>query len=414
MAVDPTSGATPPPRRTPIRSALASPGIARLLLFSVIARLPFGAVTILLVLRTRELGGGYGDAGVVVGSFAVVSGVSEPVISRIVDRIGQTPMLLVTVPANLAAFLAAALVPASWPIAVLAVAGAAIGLSYPQIGGMVRALLIDLLDEGDERHAAFSLESAAVELQFVVAPPVLVTAVAGATNAGLALAVGGILAAVGGALFTATPWSRAWRPVEHEAGAARDRLAAGGFVLLVALMLTMGLGFGALEVGTTAFAEHEGHRSLAGLLFALSAVGSLIGAVVSARLGAPRNQGARLAALLAFQAATTALLALPHAIPLMAVLIALNGVSIAPAVSTIYALAAHTVPASRITEGYGWLGLGIMGGSSLGAVIAGALTTRTSTAAAFLVPASMVGAAWVVSARPLGRRWSRVAAPDTA
>ncbi|MDQ8044767.1 MAG: MFS transporter [Solirubrobacteraceae bacterium] len=408
MAAEPTSDAART-RRTPIRSALSRPGIARLLVLSVIARLPFGAVTILLVLRTRELGGGYSDAGVVVATFAVVSAATEPFIARLVDRVGQSTVLAGAVPLNLAAFLAAAAIPAAWPIAALAVAGAAIGLTYPQIGGMVRALLIALLEEGDERHAAFSLESGAVELQFVVAPPLLVTVVAGTTSAAVGLVVGGVVAAIGGALFAATPWSRAWRPVERADGAARDRLAASGFAMLVALMLVMGLGFGALEVGTTAFAEHEGHRSLAGVLFALSAVGSLVGAVLSARFGAPRNQGARLAGLLAFQAATTALLALPHGLPLMAALIAFNGLSIAPAVSTIYALAARTVPASRITEGYGWLGLGIMGGSSVGAVIAGALTTETSTAAAFLAPAAIVGLGWLATVRTFGRRWAEPA-----
>lgn len=411
MADDPQRSPAPAPTAQPIRAALATPDVARILIWAVVARIPAGAVTILLVLRTRELGGDYAAAGTIVGAFAVMSGLSEPWIARLIDQLGQTRMLTITIPANLAAYAAAAAIPDSWSPATLGVAAALLGITYPQVGGMVRALLVDLLEEGDLRHAAFSLESGVTELQIVIGPPLLVTAVAGTTSAAGGLLAGGLLASIGGVMFARTRSSRAWRPTPRAAGTPGERLATGDFVLLVALMLTMGLGFGALEVGVTAFAEHAGHRPLAGLLFAMSAVGSLAGALVSARLGAPRSLARRLTAALAYQAVTTAFLALPHAIVPMAALVLVNGITIAPAVAAIYGLAATTVPAGRVTEGYGWLGLGIMGGVSLGALIAGALTTSTSTTVAFLVPAALVGAGWLLSIRPLERRWP-VAAPD--
>lgn len=389
------------PTLSPVRAALATPGLAWLLTCSLIARLPFGAVSILLLLRARDLGASYPAAGLVVGVNAVSAGLSEPAIARFTDRVGQSKVLAILIPANVLSFFAAAAIPSSWPVAVLALAGATIAVSFAQVGGLLRALMLGLLDDAHERHAAFALDSGVVELQVVIGPLLLVTAVAGATSPSIGLALGGVISAIGTTGFGLTRASRQWRPTPRDAGAAPDPLATRLFLTLVAIMLLLGLGFGAIEVGITAFADHHGHRSLAGVFAALSATGSLVGALVSARAGAARNVPAQLTMLVAFQAVTLALLAMPSSLTLMGVLVAVNGVAIAPSIATIYGAAATTVPGSRVTEGYGWLGLAVNVGASLGAVVAGSLTTDTSTAAGFIAAAMILGAGCALTARPL-------------
>ncbi|HSD77450.1 MAG TPA: hypothetical protein VLA98_08585, partial [Solirubrobacteraceae bacterium] len=54
----------------PLRDVLAVPGVRRLLGSSLVARLPMAAVGLLVLLRTRELGGSYALGGLATGALA--------------------------------------------------------------------------------------------------------------------------------------------------------------------------------------------------------------------------------------------------------------------------------------------------------------------------------------------------------
>ena len=75
--------------------AIAStPGALRLAAVSVVARVPMAMLSLGLLVHVRHLTGSFAAAGVVAGAFAVALGVGGPLQGGLVDRRGQTRVLL--------------------------------------------------------------------------------------------------------------------------------------------------------------------------------------------------------------------------------------------------------------------------------------------------------------------------------
>ena len=89
------------------------PGALRLASVSIIARLPQAMLSIALLVHVRHLTGSFATAGIVAGAFAVSLGVGGPLLGRLVDRRGQTMVLLVSALVAGAA-LAGTAAPSSW------------------------------------------------------------------------------------------------------------------------------------------------------------------------------------------------------------------------------------------------------------------------------------------------------------
>src|SRR3954467_14259522 len=84
------------PRAT---SVLRASGMARTYGTSLIARLPMGAHGLVLLLFVHQLTGSYAAGGAASGAFALSLALSSPPLGRLIDRYGQTRVL---VPAALA------------------------------------------------------------------------------------------------------------------------------------------------------------------------------------------------------------------------------------------------------------------------------------------------------------------------
>jgi MFS family permease len=97
--------------------AIAStPGALRLLAVSLVARLPVAMLSIGLLVHARHLTGSFAAAGLVAGAFAVALGAGGPLLGALVDRRGQTAVLLATALVAGPALVAAALLPAGAPL----------------------------------------------------------------------------------------------------------------------------------------------------------------------------------------------------------------------------------------------------------------------------------------------------------
>ena len=75
-------------------SIAAHPVAARLFALSLTARLPLAMLSIALLVHARELTGSFAVAGVVTGAYAAALGIGGPVLGRIADRRGHTPVVL--------------------------------------------------------------------------------------------------------------------------------------------------------------------------------------------------------------------------------------------------------------------------------------------------------------------------------
>src|SRR5882757_8144633 len=102
-----------------MKTLISSPGAVRILVISIVARLPLAMLGIALLVHVVHLTGSYAAAGIVSGANAVALGVSGPLLGKLVDRRGQTCVLLVGGWVAGALLCALAIVPVGAPLPLL-------------------------------------------------------------------------------------------------------------------------------------------------------------------------------------------------------------------------------------------------------------------------------------------------------
>ena len=362
---------------------------------SILARLPLAMLTIGMLVHVEHVTGSFAAAGLVSGTLAVAQGAGGPALGRLVDRRGQTAILLAAALVSGSALVATAALPADAPLTALIALATVIGLATPPVGPCMRALLPGMVEDEDAQRGAYAIDSAAVELTWVSGPPLVL--VAGTLlSTGVALVVAGAILTASTLLFAATKASRAWRPEPKSGDDATGALRSAGVRTLVIALGSAGLLFGATEVAVTAAADALGGTAVAGPLLGLWGVGSLIGGIVVARSGGGARTGAGLAALLAVLAAThLALAAAAGSTIALGAVIVVAGSMIAPTCATAYAMVDAAAPAGTTTEAFAWLATAIAIGTSAGAAAAGAVADASGPAPTFVLAglAGAIGAA---------------------
>jgi hypothetical protein len=148
-------------------SIARSPEARRLFITSILARLPLAMLGIGLLVQAQHLSGSFPAAGVVTGVYAVAVGVGGPLLGGLVDRRGQTSVLLVSAAAAAALLIVLAVQPVGASLIAQVALAAGVGLSTPPVGACLRARLPSLLRDASEIRAAFALEASVVELTFI-------------------------------------------------------------------------------------------------------------------------------------------------------------------------------------------------------------------------------------------------------
>jgi MFS family permease len=355
-----------------MRDVLRTPGALSLFLASCVARLPMGALGLLIVLHTEDLTGSYTASGVATAAYAIGLGISNPLLARVIDTRGQTTVLRAGALGAASAITALAALPASVPVAGLVACAGAAGALQPPVGACMRTLWTVLLDDEDGRHAAYSLEAVVLEVVYICGP-VLIVAGLGSWSLRAAIAACAVFVLVGDLAFSAHPVSRAWRPHQDRAPVAAGALLAPGVRLLVAVFALCGLAVGAVEVAVPAGLDAAGHRGLTGLVLGLWGVGSILGGFAVSRAGAPRDGARRLAWLLVAWGAAHALVGAAAGPTGFALLLLLAGVTIAPTFVCANALLDGVAPPGTLTEAFTWTSTGITAGIAAGAAVAGSL-----------------------------------------
>ena len=374
----------------------STPGAFRLFAISILARLPLPTFSIGLLVHTRHLTGSFADAGLVAGVYGVGLGIGGPVLGRLIDRCGQTVVLLASAVAAAGLLAAIGFVPAGAPVAVLVALALGVGIASPPLGACVRTALPRILRDPEAVRASYTLDATASELTWILGPP-LVLALGAASSTGFALAASGALQLVATAAFAAEPASRGWRP----SGGSRRRggcLRAGAMRTLVLVLIAVGVLFGAVEVGVTAATARLGGTALAGPLLGLWGVGSLIGGIAAVRLGAGLRGASGLAlVLVALTCGHLLLVAASGRVVALAAVLVLAGTAIAPTYAVAYALVDEAAPAGTETEAFAWLATAVQIGAALGSAVAGAAADGAGPQAAFAF-AALAGAVAVALA----------------
>jgi MFS family permease len=347
---------------------LRTPGVAAVYLASVAGRLPAGAISLVLILRTREMTGSYAAGGAVAAASAIAAGIGGPLLGRLIDRRGQGLVLCASgawFGIVLAAFAA---LPDGAPLAVAIALAALAGAAMPPLGACQRAIWSDLLAPR-LRHGAYALDSVVFELVYIAGPLLLVSAI-GAWSLRAAVAAAALLGAAGSVAFAATRLSREWAP---SAAASGDRLGAlrgPGVRTVLAALALFAVGIAGVEIAVAAFSEQEGSSRAVGVLLAFWGAGSMLGGLVFGHLPEPADPGRRLAALLLALALLEIPLVLAGDLATMGIAITVAGAAIAPGLSLAFRLLSEVAPPGTVTEAQTWVatgfGAGMAGGSALG------------------------------------------------
>jgi MFS family permease len=370
------------------RRIFAAPHVLQLTIASVVARLPTGMTGVALVIYVHDRTGSFGAAGAVAGAGTIGLALTAPVLGRLVDRRGPRPVL---VPA--AALAAAALTgivvvgnAGEGTIALVALAALA-GAAMPPIGGVLRHLWPDLVEE-DLLVNAYVVDSILIEAVFVSGPLLtgLLAATAGPAAAILAAAGLGL---IGTAWFVALPSLGRVEPAPPQHHTRAGGLASPTIRLLVLTGIPVGSTFGALDVALPAF----GSSALGGPFAASLALGSALGALVYGsapqRFGTPAQTSVRLAL---FQPLICLPLLLAPTVGMMLALGVLAGTFIAPTITARTQLAREAMPPGTGTEVFTWLSLSIMIGASAGAAVAGPIVQSGGWRAGVVLAAALPAA----------------------
>jgi MFS family permease len=366
----------------PYAEIFSIPGTWQFSVAGIIGRMPmsmFGLGTVLLI---SAVTGKYGVAGAVaaVGSFGYAF--TSPRIARLVDSYGQRRILLPLL-GVFAAATAALIVTVEFQMPTWAffVPGAIAGSAMPSLGTLVRARWSVLLAGTPRLHAAFSFESVADEICFVIGPAavtLLATEVFPASGVGVAA----LLCVLGTLWFAA---QRGTEPVIHppdhvapgpdgRRGGRPGRVrgaAAAGLVVLAPVYVLLGAMFVSIDLSTVAFAQHFGHKPLAGFILGTYAFGSATGGLWygSRQWHAPLEKRFALALTLTVLGVAT-FWAQPNLITLTCV-IYLCGLTIAPTLIAGFSLLEAQAKPGRRTEAMQWLSSGISVGVAAGASVVG-------------------------------------------
>ena len=370
------------------RETLRTPGLARLYLASIIARLPLGFGTLAVVLVVRDATGSYAIAGAAAGAELFAAALAAAPMGRLVDRHGQARVLLPVAAFNCAALVALGLAgQLRAPAGVLVALAACVGV-MPPISACHRTLLAEALS-GQKLQTAYGLESVLQETMYT-GGPLLVAAAVAIGDPQDALFAGAAFILLGTILFTRTRLSREWSATvgpRPRGGALR----APPVWLLSLYGVCAGSGFGAFEVAVTAFAEEDGHKDTAGLLLALWAIGSMVGGLWYGARVFTRPPGTRfLEVSLILAAAFLPAIAAPSVAGL-APLMLVAGLAVAPMASLVYTVLGELAPEGMVTESFTWINTAFPIGIGAGAAVAGVVVdgpgARAGIALAFIGPA---------------------------
>lgn len=381
---------------------MRTPGVAAIVIATLIGRLPIGISGLAILLYVREVTGSFAAAGACAGALALGSASGAPLQGRLVDRRGVGTLLPLACVHGTGLVLVWVLGAASAPTVAIVASSFLAGTAIPPLSSVLRSRWPYLL----ERHpdlipGAYALDSVMIELIFIVGP-LIVTAIVATTGPQYALGISAACVLLGTMLLLAGLRGRRGPPRQADGRRAvgLGALAAPGLRTLVLASLPVGFCFGAIEVVLPAFSESEGSKEMAGLLLAVwSAASGVAGLVYGARVRrAPlEDLHLRFACLLPLGVAALLVASSPLTMALLAIL---AGIPIAPLIASRNQLVGRVSLPGTATEAFTWPLTALVAGVSLGAAAAGALVEVYSWSAGVLLAVAVAAAgAAVIFAR---------------
>ena len=334
------------------------------------ARLPIAMAPIGIVAMLSQTHGEYWLAGAVSATFALTNALVAPQISRLVDRVGQTAVVVPTTIVSVAAFLALIIAAnRDWPAWTL-FASSFFAATMPSMPALVRARWTEIFRNQPELNTAFAFESSADELVYISGASLSVgLAVALFPEAGMLTST--IFLALGTAAFilqrSTEPKVRRLEAGVSQASAIRQRPVQ----IITLALIFVGSIFATAEVSAVAITKELGEPQAASLVIGVYAVGSFLVGLALGALNPAMPLHRQLLIAVSVIAITSVPLLFADTVPLLALAVFASGIAISPTFITAFGLIERRVPESMLTEGVTWVMTGIGIGMALGAFVSG-------------------------------------------
>jgi MFS family permease len=364
--------------------------------------LPIGMLTLAVLLLTRLHGGSFAQAGVMAAALSAGNAVGVALQGAMIDRRGQTRVLVTASVACLSALVALVVTTdCGGPAALLAALAATAGAAFPATPSSMRALWTDSVPDPGLRMTGYALSAVSFTAATVLGP-VLVSGLLllGGPQAAVLTAAG--LAGGGGLVFAATPASRSWTPTATRSPRQPLGKLGPGMRTLIVGNLAIGLTAGLGGVAVPAAAIALGAAALAGVFAAAGAAGDLVGGLA---YGARRWRlplASRLVAAQCGSAAASACLALAAgSVPGMLLVMPAGGAAGALQGITTSALLDDVAEPGKLTGSYALVVSCGLAGSGAGYAIGGALIGAIGIRNTFLTAAvaGVMATGWYVRRR---------------
>ncbi|TWP44908.1 MFS transporter [Lentzea tibetensis] len=361
---------------------VATPGLRPLFAWALLGRLHQAATPVALSFLVAGWTGSYAVAGAVGAGLTIGLGIAGPLRGRAADRAPAARLLVATALSyglgiGVLGLLPSVLPGAYWPLAV--VVAVLVGLAMPPVAQIARAAW-PRLTSGQALQRVFTLEASWQELLYVVGPTIAAFTVAFFSPRSATWLCG--VLAVAGALGFAVAVRRAGvdTPLPRAAGGGhllRDGPLLSGLTVSMALVAAIV----SVDLVLIAWARDGGRPALAGVLAGVWSGAALLGGLVVARWTGPPRFPLRI--LLTALGLAALAPAFHQSSPwLVAAVLAVGGVVIAPTIAANNSLIASLAPAGRQAEAFGWMSTAQTLGSAVALPVAGWLLDHVGAWAA--------------------------------
>ena len=356
------------------KSVLTLPGMRTFMLVSLIARIPTTAWTTALTLSiVLDRHRSYAEAGAATAAFTVGLALGSPLLGRAIDRGGPRPVLLLTGTVSMLFWCVVPMLPYAALLALAVPCGA---LQVP-VTTLVRQSLAARVPESVRRQA-YSLDSMAVELSFMVGPALSVLAITQLGEATSTLRVLGVGLGLSAAVLYA------YNPRLHDGSAASESPAAEAaprerthwlapdFLMILAICAAACMMLSATDVSIVAVLRGHGEISWAGVVVIIWCAASMVGGFVHGAMPRPLP----MTVLLLVLGALSLPVGLATSWWVLCLVVIPAGIACAPTIASTVDGVSRAVPAARRGQAMGMHSAALTVGGAIGAPLVGIVIDR--------------------------------------
>lgn len=359
----------------PYTALAKAPGVIRVVITQLVARFPFGMMSLAFVMHIEQVHNSYAIAGIALAAETIGAAISGPLLSRKIGPWGVRRVILIAATISGLAMISIAVFDS--PPTVMILLALVVGLTSPPIQAAVRTIYPTLVPK-KQLTSLFSLDATAQEIIWVVGP-LLATLLAAQVSTAFAVIVMGFMQIFGSLMFLANKEVQEIvipASTKKMGGVLKNKIVIANVIVG---MLLVG-SFSGVEVGSVAVLDN---KALAGAVIAALSVGSILGGVF---LGPrARTRWALSKYLVIILVGYSLVFINPTDALWLAICFFIAGIGIAPALGVLGAIVATSLKMSDTAEAYGWIATGQLMGFAAGAALAGIAIETVSPESSLLI-----------------------------